>query len=249
MRQSFRSIRTFCVASLAFLTLASFAQAAPIAIDTFQTGFVAAGGTLILPSGKAPGFANGVSSVDTGPGILGTRTGTYYNVGAGNTVLAGSASIGGGQVGFSNGPGERAALALSYAFGSQVNFVGQTPTIAVQNFNPLVGTSVSTNLTLTSASGSATQTIITSTQVVAGVPSTILTFGNLVPTGSFDLSKVTGAILIFEPAGLSAVASFGGNGGFKTNETPVPEPTTLAIFGVMAIGGYAVSRRRRQQVA
>jgi len=73
----------------------------------------------------------------------------------------------------------------------------------------------------------------------------IPTTGTLsLPFGGFGRSQVTDLTLTFNLT-QGADVTFG-NSGVRIPGLEVPEPTSLALFGVIAVGGYVVARRRRQ---
>jgi len=201
----------------------------------------------VASAGGGPAFSTGTSQ--TGSDFLGTRTPTVAYASSTGT-LPGNATM---QV---NG----GSLILGLSSAQQIPPINNTGTytLAYTNFGTLnLSGFTSVDLFVSGFDAGTPPGTVTATvnwtdtssgahsasQVISGTGAVSVFFGGQ------DRDQVTSiSVVISAPNGgdenLSAA-----NGGIRIRETPVPEPTSIALFGLATIGGGFWAARRRRQVA
>lgn len=204
-------------------------SAAPVTIDTFDTP--ASAQTFIGPTGA-------INTSHSGTGILGTRTLTT----SGALALGDVFSIGAGA--FSAFTGTSAIeTSLAYSsFGTQ-NFSGDLGINFHFSFLDagVSATSTEVDVVLTTSTGTLTGSITLADSATAF--SATLLFSSF--TGPGSLSSVTGITVIFNNGGTPNQGTDFVLDGLSVTSN-VPEPMSVALFGLTALSAVFVVRRKKQ---
>lgn len=101
-----------------------------------------------------------------------------------------------------------------------------------------------------SATASVTQTLMT--QINSGDPAVTLSFTSAAFTANnplINLASINSVLFNFDPAEARDFR-LGGEGIVVQQQVPIPEPTSLALWGIVAMtGGVCAYRRRKQKAA
>lgn len=215
-------------------------------IDTFDNPF--SPGQLAIGA-TASSAQTGLSGVFGGEATA-KRTGTLTQV-IGDLPINITAEIAANKLSFDSGSGDQGTLTLDYTDFTPFSVAGVEIEVPLFSYNSGNGDpSLDVILTLTSALGSATGTIVVPGDINSP---TILSFivGSLTPSGAFDSSLITGISFVFAPKGLGADLTIGGaDSPLRITNVPIPEPTSLALWGLIALsGGVLVSRRQQHRAS
>jgi len=206
------------------------AARADIIVDTLTTG---------ITGGNVTALSNSSAfQVDPAGSFLGQRTTTVSLGVTGNAADFARASVSGGVASFGTtiappGTGTANFSLLYNGFGS-LNLTNFT-SVDLQTAHDPAGTA-SISLFINGSQVGATQVIPSTAGPNFGPTSFAL--------GATPRSNVTS--IEFKVVSTNNADAFLGvdNGGIRIREAP--EPTSIAIFGIFAVGGYVVARRRRQ---
>lgn len=223
-----------CVALAVMLIAVPNAGAAPLVVDTFETP-----GTASTVINGSP--ANGSFPATSGTGILGTRVVSYNMVPAGNFGFGEGISVGGGSLILAT-QSSAVEVGLSYSsFGSiDVSSYTSLDLIFIPVFDLGVG-SFDIEVTLTTGSGTLSTTLVPPSGIAPGGGVLSIPLASLLGTG--DLSDVTGIDILLNDGGTPSPAA-----DFTITQiefaNPIPEPTTLALWGAIGAAGLWYGRRR-----
>ena len=242
MRFTFRLLTAIAVVAMPV----GAADAAPILIDNFGTGSQTVNGGSSL---------NGSFTNVSGAGLLGTRSLTYQgtNAGTGNTFRTMPA-----ETLALNNPGLPGRLALStFDSAVQVNLsyggfgvlnasgMGFLSLVFDTIFDPGIGGGFVVDLTLTTSTGNLTTAVIAPGGFLPSGGTLLIPLSSL--TGPGSLSSVTGISVSLNDGGTPNAASDFALDQLAFVETP--EPASMAVFGVLALGGGLAVARRRMMLA
>jgi hypothetical protein len=219
------------------------ASAAPILIDSFFT-----------PNPGAIHTNNPVSlplRVDSGFEILGTRTTSVTAVANG---LDNDVQIGGGPGGFydvSSGVSDSITTQLAYNFGGSLSGATQ---IDIEFDGVQGGLGSGNALSITAVLETVNGDRVFSTTVPdSGALNNVLSlgFGSFSNAGFGD--TITGFRLSTNVGGFNAsdfrIDNISTPDGTFDQGDPVPEPASLALFGLLGLGGVAAARRKMKKIA
>jgi hypothetical protein len=220
-------MRCLIPAVIAMVWLAGSVSAAPILIDNFATP---------NPQVQING-PGAVNLVHSGAGIFGTRTVTTSpNLAAGDTFR-----IGQGIVNIQTGATSSVQTNLSYAFATQ-NFSKDAGIIL--EFGALdAGTGVTSaeiRAVLNTSTGNLSASVILFDSIVP--VSGFLPFNTF--TGPGNLSNVTGAQFFLNDTGTPNPGTDFELRSIRVTDTGIPEPGSLAVWGLLGAAGVWYGRRR-----
>ena len=229
--------RALLLLGLTVASLGAFTQnasAAPIVLDAFTAA----------PGSWSTGTAPGVLQSQGVAGSPRTLTLNPPGLANGGDFLG----VGGGQFSFQSNSSSTYSAALSYDLGASLPF--QTTDFLKFQFLSLDGGSgltdkISTELKVFTDTGTLTKNIL----FTEGTFNYNIDFNGL--SGAGNLSGTTGIQLTFNNINDQGVDFvLGGNGLIIIRENPVPEPATLATFGLMGlVGGFAARRKMKARAA
>lgn len=225
---------------LGFATLAALlfapaiVDAAPITVDDLKTNFN--GGTITVNGGGIKTDSPGVS----GAGILGTRVGSVNSTDNGSGTSTASFAIGGGTAAIgTNSTVTAATFTLTYTF-SPLNLTNAGSIgITIGNFDQSDLNPGTPNVKVTVVDPQGTNNL--GPQNITGNGAINFALGGL-PANQTD--GVTQLVFTFTLQGRGQDFTLtSDNGGITIRE--IPEPASLAVFGLMAVAGGVWYRRRR----
>lgn len=256
-------MRQFIWCLAAVLSTATISSAAPITIDDFNhTGGLAGSGIQVNTGNPTAGatdtnltnlFLGGsrVTSL-TAQSVIGNGTGTL-------SINGGKLQYGSGNI---NNNAVNGLFSLTYSGtpGFPANFSGNTGiSIDIHSHNnPGAAGPTTFTFELTDSNGNT----YSATQTVAGNinppdPSLDFLFSSF--SGGPNpllLGSIVQVKLIVDPGlgtnmSIESLGTYGnsGGGGGSGNPDPVPEPASLVAFGVLAVSGLLVARRRKAKAA
>lgn len=218
------------LALLALVAASTPASAAVINLDNFTTAMSGV-------DAVAPGVLTATGNSKTSGGNVGTHLGTRTVTLSENNVISANSQITGNfLLGMSTGSGITSATTtlLYNAFG---------------NLNLTANNGISLNVSFFNAGTPAVNPTVTATLTdnggdrVLGPIAFNSTGALFIPFGAVDRDVVTAIKLVFNLQNGTDVTIDAKNGVIIT-ETPVPEPMTLAAFGVMTLVGGVYGRRK-----
>ncbi len=232
--------------------LTAAAEGAPVPFDFFtspasgvQTVGGAAGGGNPSPPAPASNFQSGLSGISFGNQrtITAQRQGGFGSFDADvNTTLA-------GQYAFANGAATGSIFTIAYDFAAQ----GFSLDFSTSDLVQLVGIAVDSgqaDITITSTDGA--NSFTTPVQSVLAGPATDLDF--FVVGGLVDPTAITGLTITVDTVspGLSGSDGRINNVNFddsvRITGDPVPEPASMALFGLVGLGGVIAARRKMRKI-
>jgi hypothetical protein len=232
MRFTFRLLAAVAVLA----GVVSSSKATTITFDSFSTpspALVAPPGTLDLASGSPDGgLFSGWS-----------RSSQYFSAvgSAGNF-----SSIGAGSFNTSANSSTAITTTLQYLFAGGFDLTGlDTITLLFESLNPGTGaTGLDILVELEDADGGIASAILSPSG--SGSPPPLI----LGLTGSIDLTRIVAFRIEFNKDAtlgtdfILTQIDLDGRGGIFGDPEPVPEPASMVVFGVLALGGAFVARRK-----
>jgi hypothetical protein len=252
----------WCLAAV--LSAATVASAAPITIDDYShTGGLNGSGIQVNSSTTTAGVTDtNLTNLFLGGSRAASLTAQGFVGNNGKATL----SINGGQLRYDSGNatnGVNGLFSMTYSGspGFPANFTGELgiSVDVVAHNNPGAAGPTTITLQLTDSTGN----VYSATQVIAGninptdptldFPFTSFTGG----PNPLVLSSITQVKLTVDPGlgtnmDISSLRSFSSSGGGGTGDPDpnvVPEPASLVAFGVLAVCGLLVARRRKAKAA
>lgn len=236
-RMSVRLVAAVCALAL----VAGVAPAAPVTIDNFNTPGAPAVFSPFTPAGN-------LGAPTTGAGILGTRQLSITNA---LSALGDGVAIGGGILNAVSSDTTAYATVLNYNFGGTLDASPSAGiTLDMRSIDGGFTTSTAVEATLFTTTGNRTLTGFNINDILpVGEPGTpvVLPFASF--TGPGSVGSITGLQVRFNSAPTRAgvdltLSQIWVTEGTFVRDNPVPEPTTLAVFGLLGVGGIVAARRK-----